>query len=92
MRDTHSQFRSTPCAPAAPRTLVARAIACALLGLLLAVGATAAQGTVYHGNVQSHIFHQPGCTYYTCKACTAVFTTRQAAVEAGFRPCKVCRP
>jgi hypothetical protein len=31
---------------------------------------------VYHGNVKSEIFHKPGCRYYDCKNCTAVFRTR----------------
>lgn len=95
MRPTPSLFRSGPC------PLAVRAAAAALLALLLALPLTlvfsappahAAQNAVYHGNVQSHIFHQQGCTYYACKACTAVFTTRKAALDAGFRPCKVCKP
>ncbi|MGJ3523244.1 Ada metal-binding domain-containing protein [Nitratidesulfovibrio sp. D1] len=96
MRPTPSLFRS------GPWPLAVRAAAAALLTLLLALPLTlavfsalptqAAQNAVYHGNVQSHIFHQQGCTYYACKACTAVFTTRKAALDAGFRPCKVCKP
>lgn len=46
----------------------------------------------YSGNTSSGIFHGPGCRYYNCKRCTAHFPTREAAVKAGFRPCKVCRP
>jgi methylphosphotriester-DNA--protein-cysteine methyltransferase len=76
-----------------------RAAAAVLLALLLALpltvaalSAQAAQNAAYHGNVQSHIFHRQGCTYYACKACTAVFATRKAALDAGFRPCKVCKP
>ncbi|WMW67050.1 Ada metal-binding domain-containing protein [Nitratidesulfovibrio liaohensis] len=100
MRPTPSLFRSGPC------PLAVRAAAAGLLTLLLALPPAlaltvtvfsalptqAAQNAAYHGNVQSHIFHQQGCTYYACKACTAVFTTRKAALDAGFRPCKVCRP
>ena len=36
----------------------------------------------YHGNAKSHIFHSPSCRYYTCKACTVTFGTREAAVQA----------
>ena len=46
----------------------------------------------YHGNVKSHIFHGPNCRYYDCKNCVRVFTTRQAAIKAGYRPCKICKP
>jgi endonuclease YncB( thermonuclease family) len=52
----------------------------------------AADTEVYHGNVQSRIFHRPGCRYYDCKACTATFTSRDAALTAGYSPCKVCKP
>ncbi len=103
MRPTPSLFRSGPC-PLAVRAAAA-ALLTLLLALALTLPQTlpltlvfsappaqAAQNAVYHGNVQSHIFHQQGCTYYACKACTAVFTTRKAALDAGFRPCKVCKP
>ncbi len=46
----------------------------------------------YHGNVSSKKFHQPGCRYYNCKSCTAEFSSRSAAVGAGYSPCGVCRP
>ena len=48
--------------------------------------------TVYHGNVRSKKFHRPGCRYYNCKNCTARFTSREQAIQAGYVPCKVCKP
>lgn len=48
--------------------------------------------TVYHGNVRSKKFHRPGCRYYDCKNCTARFTSREQAIQAGYVPCKVCKP
>ena len=48
--------------------------------------------TTYHGNTESKIFHQSGCRYYSCKACTRVFDSRQAAIDAGYQPCKTCNP
>ncbi|WP_035066515.1 Ada metal-binding domain-containing protein [Nitratidesulfovibrio termitidis] len=74
---------------ALPPTLV---LTVAVLSAQSIPAAQAAQNAAYHGNVQSHIFHRLGCTYYACKACTAVFATRKAALDAGFRPCKVCKP
>ena len=59
--------------------------------LLLATVAAAAQ-TVYHGNTRTGIFHQQTCRYFNCKQCSAVFNSREAALQAGFRPCKVCKP
>ncbi len=46
----------------------------------------------YRGNVKSLAFHQPGCRYYDGADCTAVFTSRDQALEAGYKPCKVCKP
>ena len=46
----------------------------------------------YHGNVKSKVFHRPGCRYYNCRDCTAVFRSREQAIKAGYRPCKVCKP
>lgn len=47
---------------------------------------------VYHGNTKSRIFHRPGCRYYDCAACTREFNSRQKAVDAGFKPCRICKP
>ncbi len=70
-----------------------RALVVALAGLLvLTLLAGVALAVTYHGNVQSKIFHAPGCRYYSCSACVAVFPSREKALAAGFRPCKVCRP
>ncbi len=51
-----------------------------------------AAAIVYHGNQRSYIFHRPGCRYYNCKNCVVEFNSRQQALAAGFRPCKICRP
>ena len=50
------------------------------------------QNGVYHGNVSSGIFHKPGCTGYNCINCNALFSTRNKALAAGYRPCGFCRP
>jgi micrococcal nuclease len=46
----------------------------------------------YSGNTNSGIFHSSGCRYFNCKNCTARFSSRDEAISAGYRPCKVCRP
>jgi hypothetical protein len=46
----------------------------------------------YHGNTNTRKFHDPSCRYYDCPHCTAVFTSREAAINAGYVPCKVCNP
>lgn len=52
---------------------------------------TAATGE-FHGNVNSHKFHRPGCQHYNCKNCTAIFGAKEDAVAAGYSPCGICRP
>lgn len=37
-------------------------------------------------------FHESSCRYYDCPHCTAVFRTREAAIDAGYVPCRVCNP
>ncbi|MCP4119161.1 MAG: hypothetical protein GY737_27905 [Desulfobacteraceae bacterium] len=56
-------------------------------------GLTAALDTnIYHGNIDSKIFHSSGCRYFNGKNCTKVFHSKNKARQAGFRPCKICRP
>ena len=51
-----------------------------------------AGGGPYRGNVDSRIFHRPGCTSYLCKTCTRIFATREEALRAGYKPCRICKP
>jgi hypothetical protein len=46
----------------------------------------------YAGNTNTHKFHRTSCRYAGCPNCTARFATREAAIEAGFKPCGVCNP
>ena len=48
--------------------------------------------TVYHGNKSTKVFHEPNCRFYNCKNCTVVFSSRQVAIDAGYRPCGICKP
>ena len=49
-------------------------------------------GGIYHGNIKSHKFHQPGCRAYNCKNCVAGFNSREEAIAAGYSPCGLCNP
>ena len=53
---------------------------------------TKAVSGVYHGNTRSMVFHQSSCKHYDCKNCTKVFNSREAAIEAEYRPCGGCKP
>ena len=46
----------------------------------------------YHGNVSSHVFHAPWCKHFNCKSCTKVFQDRELAINAGYKPCGICKP
>ncbi|MFC1524626.1 hypothetical protein ACFL6N_07540 [Thermodesulfobacteriota bacterium] len=46
---------------------------------------------LFHGNEKSHVFHDSTCTYYSDKNCTAKFVSREDAIVAGFKPCKLCQ-
>lgn len=48
--------------------------------------------TGFHGNIKSHVFHQPGCKHFNCKNCIEEFSTAGQAVMAGYRPCGMCKP
>ncbi len=51
-----------------------------------------ARAVLFHGNINSHKFHGPDCRYFLCKACTRIFSSRIAALGAGYAPCRLCSP
>jgi len=51
----------------------------------------AAAGNV-HGNTRSRVFHTQTCRYFNCKNCTRTFSSRNAALKAGYTPCRLCTP
>jgi len=44
------------------------------------------------GNTASKKFHRSSCRYASCKHCTQTFSTREAAINAGFVPGGCCNP
>lgn len=54
-------------------------------------GATTVTGDL-RGNAKSRAFHRSDCRQYNCKNCTEVFTSRDDALAAGYRPCGECKP
>ena len=47
---------------------------------------------IYRGNINSKIFHRPGCRHYNCSACSIEFSSREEAIAAGYTPCRRCSP
>jgi hypothetical protein len=44
------------------------------------------------GNETSAVFHRLECRVFQADEMSPVFVTRQQALDAGYRPCGVCRP
>jgi len=44
----------------------------------------------FHGNVSSRVYHSSSCKNYSCKSCTAVFESEDAAKRAGYRAAGDC--
>lgn len=61
---------------------------------LLFTMAIAAMAWAYVGNARSGIFHTDDCRYvYRMNESNKVyFDDRDDAIDAGYRPCKVCQP
>lgn len=54
----------------------------------------ASDGGQYIGNLNTHKFHYASCRYVSAMnpSNKVPFTTRDEAIQAGYVPCKVCRP
>ena len=44
------------------------------------------------GNDVSMFLHRPGCRYLPSKKRRVALTDRDAAIESGFKPCRLCKP
>jgi len=44
------------------------------------------------GNTDSLVFHTSECKFSKSKKCTAVFSTREEAIQEGYKPCSKCQP
>ncbi|RLB97789.1 MAG: hypothetical protein DRH34_14735 [Deltaproteobacteria bacterium] len=44
------------------------------------------------GNTGTLVFHSSGCKYSKSKKCTAIFNTRDEAIQEGYKPCGTCKP
>lgn len=46
----------------------------------------------YIGNINTHVFHKPSCSYLPNPENRTRFDTRQEAIEADYSPCGHCNP
>ncbi|NOR25366.1 MAG: hypothetical protein GQ542_13455 [Desulforhopalus sp.] len=47
-------------------------------------------GSAFHGNVKSKVFHGKLCQHFNCKNCTIGFETKIKALKAGYRAHNQC--
>lgn len=47
-------------------------------------------GERYSGNVKTLKFHNEQCKFFNCRDCTKYFTSREAAMKAGYKACGKC--
>ncbi|WDP92953.1 MAG: hypothetical protein HUN04_25790 [Desulfobacter sp.] len=57
-----------------------------------APGAAPPAAPQFKGNAETLVFHSIDCKFAQGKKCTAEFATREAALDQGYKPCKVCNP
>jgi len=72
-----------------------RSLVSVILAVLLAASCALAQAEKYYlASSQREPFHRPSCTWAAkiTEDHLQVFKTREAAIAAGHRPCKVCKP
>lgn len=46
----------------------------------------------YIGNLRSYVFHRPTCRYLPSERNRTHLASRTEAIDAGYRPCRKCRP
>ncbi|MHB9036317.1 MAG: Ada metal-binding domain-containing protein [Armatimonadota bacterium] len=54
--------------------------------------ATPAAVSSYIGNTRSYVFHRQSCRYLPHANNRSYFDSRNEAIDAGYRPCRKCRP
>lgn len=53
---------------------------------------TANETAQFMGNTETLVFHSIACNFAKGKKCTQKFTSKDEALEQGYKPCKVCAP
>jgi hypothetical protein len=66
-----------------------------VIGWLLAVACLSMgrnEVPAYIGNVRSYVFHRQTCRHLPTARNRTYFDTRAQAINAGYRPCRNCKP
>lgn len=78
--------------------VVARLLPVIAVGWLLAIASVSMSNSApasvssYIGNTRSYVFHRQTCRYLPNARNRSYFESRKEAVDAGYRPCRKCRP
>ncbi len=43
------------------------------------------------GNTKSNVFHNLDCKFSKSKNCTALFSSKEKAIQEGYKPCGICK-
>lgn len=71
-------------------TLVVLVIGCLVAMAGISVHSNSAPA--YIGNVRSYVFHRQTCRHLPAVKNRTYFDTRAKAIDAGYRPCRKCKP
>lgn len=66
-----------------------------VIGYLVAMAALSVHSRPtpgYIGNVKSYVFHRQTCRHLPTIKNRTYFDTRTQAIDAGYRPCRKCKP
>lgn len=66
-----------------------------VIGCLVAMAALSVHSRptpAYIGNVRSYVFHRQTCHHLPTAKNRTYFDTRAQAIDAGYRPCRKCKP
>lgn len=64
----------------------------AMAGLSMSGHTAVRPAPAYIGNLRSCVFHHQTCSYLPSEKNRTFFNSRKEAIDAGYRPCKKCRP
>lgn len=71
-------------------TLVVPVIGCLVAMAALSVHSRPTPGCI--GNVKRYVFHKQTCCHLPTAKNRTYFDTRTQAIDAGYRPCRKCKP
>lgn len=63
-----------------------------MVGLSISGHTETTPAPAYIGNSRSYVFHRPTCSYLPAEKNRTHLASRAEAIDAGYRPCRKCKP